>query len=226
MASTFGIVVIEDNPTLLDITVQALRSVGHNVRGLTATDEFDEHADTPVDMVVIDLNLPGEDGLHFARRIRAAQPRIGIIMVTARALPAERIAGYRSGADIYLTKPTSMEELLSAVRALGMRLLPNELIPGQPWLDQRKLLLEYDNKSITLTDPETRILAALARASGQRLEKWQLLEIAGSDDFSKGALEVRIARLRKKLEHIGLPDPSIRAIRNFGYQLCINLQLI
>ena len=225
MASKFGIVVIEDNPALLDITVQALRSVGHKVRGLPATDEFDEHADTPVDMVIIDLNLPGEDGLHFARRIRAAQPRIGIIMVTARALPAERIAGYRSGADIYLTKPTSMEELLSAVQSLGIRISPSELAPGQPRLDQRKLKLEHNNKSATLTDPETRILTALARASGQRLEKWQLLEIAGSDDFSKGALEVRIARLRKKLEHIDLPDPSIRAIRNFGYQLCINLHL-
>ena len=86
--------------------------------------------------------------------------------------------------------------------------------------------MEFDNKFALLTDPETRILAALARAVGQRLENWQLLEIAGSDDFSKGALEVRIARLRKKLEKIGLPDPSIRAIRNFGYQLCISLQLI
>jgi two-component system phosphate regulon response regulator OmpR len=88
MASQFGIVVIEDNPSLLDITVQALRSVGHKVHGLPATDEFDEQADAPLDMVVIDLNLPGEDGLHFARRIRAAQPRIGIIIVTARVLPA------------------------------------------------------------------------------------------------------------------------------------------
>lgn len=226
MASKFGIVVIEDNPALLDITVQALRSVGHKVRGMLAADEFDEHADTPVDMVIIDLNLPGEDGLHFAHRIRAAQPRIGIIMVTARTLPAERIAGYRSGADIYLTKPTSMEELLSAVQALGMRISSSELAPGLPRLNQRKLKLEYNNKFATLTDPETRILAALARAAGQRLEKWQLLEIAGSDDFSKGALEVRMARLRKKLAQIGLPANSIRAIRNFGYQLCISLHLV
>ena len=226
MASKFSIVVIEDDLSLLDITVQALRGVGHEVRGLPATDEFDEHADTPVDMLIIDLNLPGEDGLHFARRVRAAQPRIGIIMVTARTRPTERIQGYKSGADIYLTKPTSMEELLSAVQALGMRLSPSDLAPGQPRLHQRKLQVEFDNKFALLTDPETRILAALARAVGQRLENWQLLEIAGSDDFSKGALEVRIARLRKKLEKIGLPDPSIRAIRNFGYQLCISLQLI
>jgi DNA-binding response OmpR family regulator len=226
MASRFGIVVIEDNAILLDITVEALRSAGHDVRGLAAAEEFDEQADALVDIIIIDLNLPGEDGLQFARRIRKSQPRIGIIMVTARTLPAERIAGYRHGADIYLTKPTSMEELLSAVQALGMRLAPSGIDPSQPRLDQRKLRVDYDNKSVALTDPEARILTALARAAGQRLEKWQLLEIAGSDDFSKGALEVRIARLRKKLEQIGLPDPSIRAIRNFGYQLCIQLQLI
>jgi DNA-binding response OmpR family regulator len=226
MASRFGIVVIEDNAILLDIIVEALRSAGHDVRGLAAAEDFDEQADALVDIIIIDLNLPGEDGLQFARRIRKSQPRIGIIMVTARTLPAERIAGYRHGADIYLTKPTSMEELLSAVQALGMRLAPSGIDPSQPRLDQRKLRVDYDNKSVALTDPEARILTALARAAGQRLEKWQLLEIAGSDDFSKGALEVRIARLRKKLEQIGLPDPSIRAIRNFGYQLCIQLQLI
>lgn len=226
MASGFGITVIEDDPSLLDMTIQALMNGGHHARGFSSTDEFDEHADEPVDMMILDLNLPGEDGLRFARRIRAAQPHIGIIMVTARHLPAERIAGYMSGADIYLTKPTSMDELLCAVRALGMRLAPTEISPEKPSLNQRTLQLAFAGHTTALTATETRLLTALARAQGQRLEKWQLLEITGSDDFTKGAIEVRMARLRKKLATIGLPAETIRPVRNFGYQLCISLRLI
>lgn len=226
MTPHFGIIVIEDDTALLNQTVQALRKAGHHACGITSTEAFDEKSTAPVDMLIMDINVPGKDDLQFIRRLRAAQPRIGIIMVTAPDIPVQLIAGYMTGADIYLTRPITMGELLAAVQALGLRIAASQMAPDLPRLSERKLQLEFDNKSATLTDPETRILAALARAAGQRLEKWQLLEIAGSDDFSKGALEVRMARLRKKLSHIGLPAHSIRAIRNFGYQLCISLHLV
>lgn len=228
MASPFGITVIEDNEAMLDVTTLALQQAGYRVRGMCHTDAFDEHTAEPVDIVIIDLNLPGESGLSFARRLRAAQPRIGIIMVTARATAADRVAGYHSGADIYLTKPTSMDELLSAVQALANRISGATFTSEQPRLNPRAMQLEFNQQSAKLSDVETRILTALARAAGQRLEHWQLLEIAGLelDDLGKAALEVRMARLRKKLRQAGLPAQAIRPIRNVGYQLCANLQLI
>lgn len=228
MATQLGITVIEDNVALLEVTTHALQMAGFRVRALSDTDAFDEQAADPPDIVIIDLNLPGEDGLSFARRLRAAQPRIGIIMVTARASVADRVSGYHSGADIYLTKPTGTDELLSAVQALAHRISGESFSPDIPRLNLSAMQLDYRQQSLKLGAAETSILTALARAMGQRLEHWQLLEIAGLelDDLGKAAFEVRIARLRKKLGQLGLPAQAIRPIRNFGYQLCLKLQLI
>lgn len=217
--------VIEDDAVLLDVMVEVLRNAGHSALGFPSTDEFYERAEGPVDILIIDLNLHGEDGLLFARRIRKTQPLTGIIMLTDRDGPSERIAGYMSGADLYLTKPASLTEILSAVQAVGRR-KTKRIDHSQVTLNLRSRQLEFQDQSVTLSDAEARMLTALARAADHRLEKWQLLEIARSDEFTKGALEVRMARLRKKLGKINLPAGTIRPIRNFGYQLCIPLRLI
>lgn len=93
-------------------------------------------------MVVLDLNLPGESGLDVARRLRATYPTLGIVMLTGRKEPADRLSGYVSGADVYLTKPASGEELLAVLASLQRRLRPQ---PSAAW--------QLDLQRRTITSP-------------------------------------------------------------------------
>ena len=228
MSNALNIMVVEDHDALRDITVEALAQRGHNVRGVDSAEALpDEPGLFPIDLLVIDLNLPGEDGISLAARIRAAQPDIGIIMVTARNQVRDRMAGYDSGADIYLTKPTSSEELIAAVRALTRRIRPDE--PGDCLLTVQlaSLNLLGAKDKVGLSSHEASLLAALVRAKDQQLETWQLIALTDKEvtEHSKKALEVQIVRLRKKLQQAGAQEPSIKAIRGQGYRLCVKVAL-
>lgn len=221
-----NIVVVEDHHVLRDITVEALKEMGHAVVGLDCAEKLDDQLGTClIDLLVIDLNLPGEDGLSLARRIRAAQPEIGIIMVTARTQVSDRVVGYDHGADIYLTKPTSLDELGAAVNALARRLTREEESGYR--LVSETLTLHGPTGAVGLSAQGVSILAALARAPGKRLESWQLLEIAGASGtaFNKATLEVQIVRLRKKIIQVGSTEQPIKSLRGWGYQLCVPLTL-
>jgi DNA-binding response OmpR family regulator len=116
------IVLVEDHDDLRRVTLVLLSERGHHVVGLSSAEEVDDSILLPKpDVFILDLNLPGEDGLTLAKRIRNAQPRVGIVLTTVRSALRERLDGYDSGADIYLPKPTDFEELTAAVEALGRR---------------------------------------------------------------------------------------------------------
>lgn len=123
MDSGLNIIVVEDHDDLREMTVEALCAFGYQARGVACAEKLDEELKKGhADVLVLDLNLPGEDGVSLSRRIRASQPGMGIIMVTVREQIQDRITGYGSGADLYLTKPTSIEELHAAIEALARRL--------------------------------------------------------------------------------------------------------
>lgn len=229
MDTLLKILVIEDHDDLRDATVSALAKMGYSVKGIDCAERIDDElARFAPDLLVVDLNLPGEDGLSVSRRMRAAQPDIGIIMVTARDQAQDVMKGYSNGADIYVTKPTSPEELGAAIRALARRLRPQGAVADQALrLNPQVLQLAGPAGSVDVSDSETLLLAALARASDHRLETWQLLEILGkqADDLETRALAVQIVRLRKKLEQAGAPAPTIKSIRSFGYQLCVPIRI-
>ena len=111
MAAHLSIVLVEDNDDLRELTADALRGEGHRVLALSCAEELDDQsAGESVDVFLIDLNLPGENGLSLCRRVRASRPDAGIVIMTARVALNDRIAGYKQGgADIYLTKPVSPE---------------------------------------------------------------------------------------------------------------------
>jgi len=229
MHTVLNIVVVEDHDALREVTVEALRSMGHNAVGVDCAEALaDEIGAFPIDLMVIDLNLPGEDGISLTRRLRAAQPEIGIIMVTARNRINEKLSGYESGADIYLTKPTSLEELGAAVRALARRIKGYQQARPAFMLNLAALFLQGPRNGVSLSAHETAMLTVLARAPGHRLESWQLIELSGKGeaDFSKHALEVQIVRLRKKLMQAGAVDQPIKAVRGLGYQLCIKITVV
>lgn len=223
-----NILVVEDNNDLREATVDALITVGHHARGVDCAEAIPELAGLPsIDLMVIDLNLPGEDGISLAHRLRQTQPEIGIVMLTARNRPEDKSAGYVNGADIYLTKPASLEELDAAIQALARRL--RRMDSKALRLDIRRMALLAEEGQITpLTSQEASLLAAFVRAPQQRLENWQIVEILGKDDaaFSKAALELHIVRLRKKLQQAGGPSHSIKAIRGWGYQFCLTMPIV
>jgi DNA-binding response OmpR family regulator len=224
-----NIIVVEDHDALREITVETLRQAGHQVVGVDCAEELVEIAHTMhVDLLLIDLNLPGEDGISLARRIRQSQPEIGIIMMTARGKVSDKLQGYESGADIYLTKPTTMEELNAAIRALSRRLKPAVQMPSTLKLNIHKLTLSGAQSEVSLTAQEASLLAALARAPGQRLENWQLIALMGKAeiDYSKAGLEMQIARLRKKLVQASVNDMPIKVIRQYGYQLSVEIRVV
>lgn len=229
MDSPLNIIVVEDHDDLREITVAALGYLGHKVRGAHCAEALDDELGSfRADVLVLDLNLPGEDGLSLARRMRSAMPRIGIIMVTVREQIPDKTQGYDSGADLYLTKPTSMEELGAAIRALSRRLLPNRSMEAMIRLNPLRLQLHGPEAVVNVSNQEALLLIALGKAVHQRLETWQMLEIleVNPGGISKNALEVQITRLRKKLGQVGAKDPTIKAIRGTGYQLCVPVVLI
>jgi DNA-binding response OmpR family regulator len=228
MPTPLNIMVVEDHDALREVTIEALSQRGHNVRGVDSAEALpDEPGLFPIDLLVIDLNLPGEDGLSLAARIRAAQPDIGIIMVTARNQVRDRMVGYDSGADIYLTKPTSADELIAAVRALTRRIRPVDQSASALTLNLDATVLQGPQGRSSLSSHESAILAAFVRAKDHVLETWQLIALTEKDvtEANKKALEVQIVRLRKKLQQAGALEPSIKAIRGQGYRLCVKVGL-
>lgn len=222
MDTRLNIVVVEDHEALREITVRSLCAMGHDVHGVDSAEALvDALRIRTIDLLVLDLNLPGESGISLAQRLRTTQPQIGIIMLTARNQIADKLAGYDSGADIYLTKPTSVEELGAAVQALARRM--HRLAPAAAVLvvDQAALVLRGPAQAVGLSALEARLLVAFTRAPDQRLDHWQLM--AMSEDLKKNTLEAQITRLRKKLVQAGADEQPVKAIRGQGYQLCVRL---
>lgn len=223
-----NILVVEDYVVLRDAMVRTLTQAGHRVLGVGTAEDVD---DLPMgclpDMYVLDLNLPGEDGLSLARRIRASAPDTKIVLATARSAIVDRVAGYAAGADIYLPKPVDPEELVAIARSLSERSAGHEHSNAQKLvLMPQKLTLQGPQAQVFLTQGEVLVLGALARAPNQLLEHWQVAQHMGVDTaISKDSKEVRIGRLRKKVIACGAASPAIKAIRGHGYKLLCEIEV-
>lgn len=229
-----NIVLVEDHDTLRQLVQQALEEAGHQVVALSCAEELeDEAGGQPADVFLIDLNLPGEDGLSLTERVRAAYPLAGLIVVTARSSLQDKLEGYARGADLYLSKPVEVPELCAAVAALGRRRQRVDSLMTQQHatlftLNQQQMAIGKNGQNtVQLTASETSMLVNFSRAPGQRVAFWQIAETLGLDlqTYAKASLEVRIVRLRKKLVEAGAERNALEAVRNFGYQLCIPLQV-
>lgn len=232
MDAVLNIIVVEDHDALREMTVEALCEQGHHAIGVDCAEALPDWLGMPPDVMVIDLNLPGEDGISLALRIRATQPGIGIVMLTARNQTFEKTLGYQSGADIYLTKPISVEELSAAIQAIARRLKPAAALAGVPvasfTLDRQRLTLSGPAGQVSLNALETTVLSALTGALGQRLENWQLVKLLGKTQasYTKASLDVLIFRLRKKLTQSGADGHAIKVIRQVGYQLSVAVRVV
>ncbi|HWC01626.1 MAG TPA: response regulator transcription factor [Methylomirabilota bacterium] len=204
----------------IDVTV-----VGDGERGLAALRRG------RFDVVLLDLMLPGADGLEVCRRIRALPEvaAIPIIMLTARGEDVDRIVGLELGADDYLPKPFNPRELLARMRAVLRRTAaPRAAGPTRPPFRAGELAIDFDAREVTvagrrqvLTHYEFELLAALARAAGRALSREQLLDALKGTEYEAfdRSIDVHISKLRAKLE----PDPKaprlIKTVRGVGYLL-------
>lgn len=230
-----NIVIVEDNAALRESLVDVLAAEDHHVAAFESAEGFLANCSIgSVDILLLDLNLPGEDGVSLARRLRTDWPELGIIMLTARSAPTDRSAGYESGADIYLTKPSSAPELTASIRALARRLNKDSRGAAAP-SDGSEVALVLNCKTMTLTGrggvqaltaSETDLLEAFAKAPDNRLEVDSILGLGPlSAPASKAALGVKIVRLRKKLIAAGATGQPLNVIRNWGYQLSVPISL-
>lgn len=228
LAKALNILVVEDYEVLRDAMVRTLTRAGHRVLGVGMAEDVD---DLPMgclpDMYVIDLNLPGEDGLSLARRIRVSAPATKIVLATARTAIVDKVAGYAAGADIYLPKPVDPEELVAIAKNLSeRRVSQNNPSAEKLLLVSQKMTLQGPQAQVFLTQSEVLVLGALARAPNQSLEHWQVAQHLGVDlAISKDSQEVRIGRLRKKIITCGATLPAIKAIRGHGYKLLCEIEV-
>lgn len=231
MVAKLNIVVIEDNDDLRELTCQVLAQDGHHVTGLSCAEEIEDVAGgESADIFLIDLNLPGEDGISLSQRIRKAQPLVGIIIISARTELTDKLSGYDSGADWYITKPVVFAELTAAIRSFARRrhAIRQERAGDAPALVLDKLDIKGPQGEAKLTATEGVLLTAFARAPSGKLETWQIAEMLGvdADETMKASISVRIARLRKKLVDVGAQGIVIESIRNVGYQLLEHIEII
>lgn len=223
------ILIIEDNDSLREATIDFLNEHGHYATGVASAEEVDDKPmrDVP-DLYLIDINLPGENGFSLTQRIRKTQPLAGIVLMTARGQLQDRLDGYSHGADNYLTKPVEQTELLACIQSLAFRLKSTR----QPTLvglvlHSHAMRLSGPTGEAALTQGENLLLAAFCRAAGQKLERWQAMRLVDSKSkgLSPANLEMRISALRKKLTQCGASDNPIQTLRGFGYALACEVEV-
>jgi len=227
-----NILLIEDNAALREVTTEMLREAGHRVFSVDCVESIEESTPgVPVDVLVIDVNLPGEDGLSYARRFRAVHPRAGVVIITARTGVEDRISSYRHGADFCVTKPFFPQELDAIIQGLmrKQQQLGGDLGNGDSLvLDVGRQAIQGSAGVQPVDAPSTSLLVALARAPRRTLDTGQIIEVLGKDPdtYSKSTLEVRITRLRQKLMAAGARGETIRSVRVVGYTLCVPLTIV
>lgn len=231
------ILVIEDDADVRMVVSLCLKTAGFDVVAVENGNRLNYLMNNQgIELAIVDLGLPGEDGLSLVRRMRD-NARIGIIILTAQAEPVDRVVGLELGADDYLTKPFEPRELVARVRAVLRRTSNPAEKPGTATAVQifrwagwefdtgTQSLVSPDGNFVTLTGGEVRLLIAFLSHPNWVLSRDQIIEMISSDDtpaFDR-SIDVRIARLRKKLQNEDPKTSFIHTIRNYGYQFSAKL---
>jgi two-component system phosphate regulon response regulator PhoB len=230
MAKATHVLVVEDEPALADLLKYNLEKEGYRVSVANDGEEALVVADESApDLVVLDWMLPKAPGIEVCRRLRARQDtrNTPIVMLTARTEEGDRIRGLDVGADDYLTKPFSMNELLARLRAVMRRIRPgladDKVVIGDIVMDRVSHRVKRGERDVHLGPTEFRILDHLMQHPGRVFSREQLLDaVWGSDVYVEArTVDVHIGRLRKALM-VGTETDPIRTVRSAGYALDID----
>ncbi|WP_091504316.1 MULTISPECIES: response regulator transcription factor [Amycolatopsis] len=225
------LLLVEDDAVLAEVLSRALRDLGHAVTvagsGEQALESLYEHGN-PVDLVLLDVMLPGVDGFEVCRRIRA-RDTTPVILLTARGDPIDVVAGLEGGADDYVVKPVQPRVLDARVKTVLRRATPAAppdaappvLTLGELAVDRAAWLVTRGGEEVHLTPTELRLLFEFVDHLGQALSRRTLLQRVWDYGYSGDArlVDAAVARLRAKIE----PDPAnpslLRTVRGVGYRL-------
>jgi len=220
------ILVVDDDPTVAEVVVRYLEREGFTVDsvgdGLAAIDRAG--ADVP-DLVVLDLMLPGLDGLEVYRRLRSLAP-VPVIMLTARGDEDDRVVGLELGADDYVSKPFSPRELTARVKSVLRRAGGGPVSPGPGTVEADGLAIDLgarevrrDGETVTLTAREFDLLAFLARHPRRAFRRDELLELVWGYTYGDTAtVTVHIRRLREKIERDPSSPERLTTVWGVGYR--------
>jgi len=224
------VMVVEDDPDLCGSIARYLGLVGMSVRQAGSAADLDQELATfSPDLLVLDINLPGEDGFSIAARMRA-RSRMGIIMLTARGQLDDRVLGLTAGADSYLVKPVQFRELEAVIHSLSRRLRATEPAAAEPaaaapparaWSFDAGTwsLITPNGRAVPLTNAEYRVMQILAAEPGASVGRDEIAAalgkvVGGYDDRSIDAV---MARLRRKVQTATGEALPVRSVRSVGY---------
>ena len=219
------ILLVEDEAKLAAHVGLALERQGHEVRIINdGVEAIDAALKTPFQLIVLDVNLPGADGLEVLRRVRQASLPVRVLMLTARSEIGDRVAGLKAGADDYLSKPFALEELLARVEVLGRRAAgvePSDVLTAQDVrMDVRQRRLWRGGEEVAVSPREFVVLQVLMQEPGRTLSRDEICERIWNreHEYETRTVEIFIMRLRKKLDD-GCSETLIETVRGAGYRL-------
>ena len=226
------VLVVEDESSIREMEVLNLRMAGWEVLEAPTAERALEllHQNPPCDAALLDIMLPGMDGLSLCETIRRDDPDIGIIIVSAKGQEADKIRGLSIGADDYITKPFSVSELIARIEALARRVhrnagegrdgTPDQLVSGSFVLDEKSRVLYKAGKPIDLTQVEFQIMELFFRNPGTALVREKILEgVWGSGYYGDVKIvDVNIRRLRMKIEDEPSSPTHILTVWGYGYR--------
>lgn len=215
------VIVVEDDADLCESLCAFFRLSGMDARAAGSVAELEQElAREPTDVIVLDINLPGETGFAAIHRLELKQ-RAGLIVLTGRSAPHDRLHGLTLGADHYLVKPIDMTELVLLIRNLHARL--RGMAPAQGWVLDAAFwtLASPDGRKLVLGPQESRLMERLMANPGQpvrRVDLMAALQPEASDTTEREVhLEVLICRLRRKVQKALQCDLPLQSVRAFGY---------
>jgi two-component system phosphate regulon response regulator OmpR len=225
------ILVVDDDQRLRDLLMRYLSGEGFEVKAVPDAGGMDKQlARERYDLVVLDLMLPGEDGLAICRRLRGQPSAPAIVMLTAKGDDVDRIVGLEMGADDYLPKPFNPRELLARIHAVLRRRVPagvpgapsatTEVVPfGRFSLNLSTRTLTREGKNVPLTTGEFSVLKVLVQHPREPLSRDKLMELARGREYEvfDRSIDVQISRLRKLIEDDPARPTHIQTVWGFGY---------
>lgn len=220
------ILIVEDEHRIANTIKKGLEQERYAVDVVyNGNDGFDLASSEEYDLIILDLMLPGMDGLTICKELRKKQIHVPILILTAKGQIQDKVEGLDSGADDYLTKPFSFEELLARIRALSRRpksSIDATLTVKDLKLDPKLFLVERAGKTIQLSSKEFSLLEYLMRYAKKVLTKEQIISHVWDYDANilPNTVEVNIRNLRKKIDHpFKDKKPLIHTVRGFGYKI-------
>jgi two-component system phosphate regulon response regulator PhoB len=225
MADTTSVLVVEDEPAIVELVTYSLREAGWEIRTAdTAAGAWDSISRGKPDLLLLDWMLPDQSGLRLLSRLRADRDfqELPVIMLTAKSMEEDKLAGLNSGADDYITKPFSPRELLARSRALLRRKSPHlaeaPLRAGSVTLDPNSCTVTVENQQIDIGNAEYKLLKYLLAHRERVFSRAQLLDKVWGDHavIEERTVDVHVLRLRKALKSA---DGLIRTVRSVGYML-------